>query len=67
MAWQPLKSSMLSAMDYDAQLRILHVRFVRGEVYDYRDVPPDVAEGLASAPSAGRYFNEAIRGRYRPL
>ena len=32
--------------------------------YKYFGVPPPVYEGLLNAPSKGRYFNQAIRGRY---
>jgi len=37
----------------------------RGQgVYELTGVPPDVAAGLWTAPSAGAYFNAYLKGRY---
>jgi lysyl-tRNA synthetase class 2 len=41
------------------------VTFVTGRRYRYFAVPPAVAKGLETAGSKGRYFNAAIRDRYR--
>ena len=30
----------------------------------YEDIPPSVVQELVDAPSAGRYFNQNIRGHY---
>ena len=43
----------------------LDIRFRATGRYVYHDVPEAVYESLRDAPSAGRYFNERIRGRYR--
>ena len=59
--WIPLVSSNLQAYSYDPQDQTLQVRFKSGRVYSYATVPAHVAEGLTSAPSPGRYFNEQIR------
>ena len=67
MPWTPLDSSNLEAYDYDREQGILHVKFRGGRTYSYRDVPADVAEGLGTAESAGRYFAEMIRERFRPF
>lgn len=64
MDWTPLASSNLSAMRYDAQTRALQIRFHSGRSYDYKDVPADVADGLAQADSPGKYFNSSIKGVY---
>lgn len=64
MDWTPLASSNLSAMRYDEDSRLLQIRFLSGRTYDFKDVPADVADGLKQADSAGRYFNNSIKGVY---
>lgn len=60
-----LDSRSLAAVGYDETSRTLEVAFVNGSVYQYHDVPAGVFAALLSAESAGRYFNAAIRTRYR--
>jgi len=62
MDWTPLASSNLSACRYDADGRVLQIRFRSGRTYDYKDVPEDLAEGLKQADSPGQYFNSNIKG-----
>lgn len=64
MAWSSLKSSNLLGFDYDADQRILHVRFQSGQIYSYAHVESEVAEGLGTASSPGKYFNEHIKDQY---
>jgi hypothetical protein len=60
-----LSSSLLSRIAYDDEARTLRVRFNSGDLYFYFDVPRTEFEALKSAPSAGRYYNACIKGRYR--
>lgn len=64
MVWVPLKSEMLDGFDYDPAMRSLRVRFKRGDERVYQGVPPDIAKGLAEAPSAGRYFHQSIKDQF---
>ena len=57
-----LASSNLAAYDYDPADRILTIMFQSGRSYRYKDVPQEIAEGLETAPSPGRYFNSEIKG-----
>ncbi len=59
-----VESTMLHAVGYDPELRVLEVIFNSGSIYLYRDVPQDVYDGLMSADSKGQYFLETIRERY---
>jgi len=43
---------------------LLELRFQSGAVYRYLDVPEGIHAALMAAESKGRYFNEAIRGRF---
>lgn len=67
MPWTPLQSTNLEAFDYDAEMRVLHIRFKGGRPYSYADVPPNVVEEFAAADSAGKFFAENIKERFRPF
>ena len=60
----PLHSSVLAGFSYDPGRRQLWLRFRRGDLYVYQTVPATVVQALINAPSQGRYFNSAIRGRF---
>lgn len=57
-------SSTLASVGYDPDSQTLEVEFRLGGVYQYKDVPPEIADGLISAPSKGHYFNEHIKNSY---
>jgi hypothetical protein len=59
-----MPSTVIAGIQYDAQRERLAVTFVTGRVYEYVDVPPDVARAFRSAFSKGTYFNSYIRDRY---
>ena len=68
MPWKNTNSTMIGAWDYDSEMKVLHVRFrSTGEIYSFQGVPSDVAAGFEAAPSAGRYFNEAIKDRFSAI
>ena len=57
-------SSNISSIGYDDKRLILEVEFVWGAIYQYSNIPGEVASDLMCANSKGRYFNDHIRGRY---
>jgi hypothetical protein len=59
-----LDSSVLSRAFYDRNTRCLGLVFSSGKCYRYADVPRNVVDSLASAPSAGAFFNAHIKGVY---
>lgn len=59
-----LNSSAIVAADYDPASRLLFIWFPDNGPYTFYDVPPPVFHGLITAGSAGRYYNQYIRGRY---
>lgn len=59
-----INSSMIQACTYDPMTGTLTVT-MHGAVYRYLDVPQDVADGLQTAESAGRYFGQYIKGKYQ--
>lgn len=59
-----VESTTLAMVTYDEALELLRLEFRSQAVYQYLHVPPVVHQALLSAPSKGRYFNQAIRGRF---
>lgn len=41
------------------------VEFVKGGRYEFFDVPASVLREFVAAESAGKFFNERIRGQFR--
>lgn len=63
----PVDSSNLRAVGYDADSQELTVTFNGGRSYVYKGVPNGVLEDLLSAASAGKYFNDNVRGVYQEV
>lgn len=61
---EPVESSNLEAVGYDEENSLLFIRFQKGGVYVYFKVPRNIYEALMAAPSKGRFFHQAIRGKY---
>ncbi len=60
-----LKSSLISRIAYDEEAGALSIWFRETGRYVYYDVPRAIYDSLKRAPSAGRFFNECIKRRYR--
>ncbi len=60
-----LSSSVIDRVAYDDHAGTLSIWFRETGRYVYFDVPRAIYDALRSAPSAGRYFNECIKRRYR--
>jgi hypothetical protein len=61
---QPVSSSNLSSVGYDAESQTLEIEFHSGAVYQYYGVPKSVYIGLMQAASQGSYFHRHIRSQY---
>ena len=62
---QPVQSSSISSVGYDAAARELHVEFASsGHVYVYPDVDPEAHEALLGAASIGVHFGKHIRPNF---
>jgi hypothetical protein len=62
-----VQSATLVAIGCDDARGILQLEFRSRAVYRCFRVPGPVYDALWAAPSRGRYFNMAIRGRFRHL
>jgi hypothetical protein len=59
-----MPSTAIADIKYDAARERLAVTFVTGRIYEYVDVPAEVAASFQSAFSKGTFFNSYIRDRY---
>ncbi len=59
-----MPSTAIADIRYDPESRRLAVTFVSGRIYEYVDVPVEVAASFRSAFSKGTFFNTYIRDRY---
>jgi KTSC domain len=62
---QPIVSSNLATVGYDAADLILEVEFTNGHIYQYYDVPEAVYHELIGSESPGSYLNTQIKNQYR--
>lgn len=63
----PVKSSNVEAVGYDAASQTLLVRFKGGKTYSYAGVPVTVNTALGQAESVGRFIGAHIVGKYKAL
>ena len=59
-----VSSTTLATVVYDEARQVLQLEFRSRALYQYEGVPQAVHEALLGAPSKGRFFNQAIRGRF---
>lgn len=62
---QPVTSSNIASIGYDADSQTLEVEFLNGGVYQYFDVPQHIYDGIMNADSHGQYLAQNIKGAYR--
>lgn len=60
---QPVESSQVKAIGYDAATHTLAVQFTRGAgaVYHYPDVTPELHAAFVSSESIGTFFGKHIK------
>jgi KTSC domain len=59
-----MPSTLIADIEYDPKSERLTITFVTGRIYEYVDVPTEVAASFQSAFSKGTFFNIYIRDRY---
>lgn len=65
MVRQPVSSSNLISVGYDAESGTLEIEFKGGRVYQYFSVPESVYLALVGAGSVGGYFHAHVKDAYR--
>ncbi len=61
---QPVSSSNIAAVGYDAENQTVYVQFLNGSIYAYKGVPNHEFENLLTAPSVGSYLNRNFKNVY---
>jgi hypothetical protein len=61
----PVQSRGIAAAGYDPRARVFRVRYIKGDTYDYLDVPPKEHAAFNTAESKGRFVNYQIKPFYR--
>lgn len=64
MQMRAVKSSMLTHAGFDESTGTLALRFSSGKEYHHTGVPRSKFESLIAAPSAGKFYNEHVRGKH---
>jgi hypothetical protein len=59
-----VESTLLATVAYDTRRKVLQLELRNQVIYQYFGVPTTVYEALLRAPSKGKYFNQAIRGKF---
>jgi hypothetical protein len=59
-----LDSSLIERIVFDDEAGTLMVQFRNARRYLYRGVPRAIYDAFKHAASAGRFFNEQVRGRF---
>lgn len=61
---EPVSSSNIASIGYDASSETLEVEFIKTGVYQYFNVPSFMHERLMAADSVGIFFNAEIKNAY---
>jgi hypothetical protein len=61
---QPVSSSNIAAVGYDAENQAVYVQFLNGSTYAYKGVPEHEFDNLRTAPSVGSYLNRNFKNVY---
>jgi hypothetical protein len=62
---QPVSSSLIKSVGYDAATETLEVNFHRGYSYEYENVPEAIFVEFVNAPSIGIFFGLCIKSVYK--
>lgn len=63
----PVQSTALASVGYSKRLHALEIEFRNGAIYRYLEIGPDLYDGLISASSKARFYDDNIRHKYRSL
>lgn len=60
----PVESSNLDSIGYNAETRVLAVLFKSGALHHYQDVPPDLWADFWDSLSKGQFYSMNVRGKF---
>jgi hypothetical protein len=64
---EPVESSNIRSVGYDASIERLEIEFANGNVYQYHNVPQQEYDEFMRANSQGRYFALHIRDQFKTV
>lgn len=65
MKLEPADSSLIAEHGYDPESKTLAIRFRNnGKLFHFANVPPEAHADFLAAPSIGKHFHAAIRGKF---
>ena len=64
MTHQPVSSSTIASVGYDASSETLEIAFHKTGLYQYFNVPAELYEAMMAAPSQGGFFNANIKNQF---
>ncbi len=59
-----MPSTVIGSFTYHADTQTLRIRFLSGMVYEYKNVPESVYDGMKNSRSKGIFFNQNIKDIY---
>ena len=59
-----MPSTVVAAIKYYPDKKVLRVIYLSGSIYDYKDVPENIYTAMKSSGSKGGYLNRFIKGKY---
>lgn len=59
-----VQSSNLVSYGYDPARKTLAVWLMSGDLFHYHHVPPQLWDGFQKAPSKGKFYGMAVRGKF---
>ncbi len=66
MEMQPVRSSAIQSIGYDAQAQRLHIQFTNNQkIYSFCRVPDHIHSNFMQANSKGDYYTSYIRDHYQ--
>lgn len=60
----PVSSSNIVSVGYDAPSETLEIEFMSGAVYQYYNVPQSIYDAFIAASSAGQFFAYQIKNAF---
>ena len=65
MEYIQVASSMIDLVGYDAEKKVLEIRYLASQTkYKYLNVPQNIYDDLLAATSKGTYMNAHIKDKY---
>lgn len=61
---EPVESSVITSVGYQAATETLEIEFRHGGIYLYMNVPQSVFEAFMTAPSKGSFFQGRIKDHF---